>query len=146
MMHPPRPQRGAHLIELLAAMAIVAILARVVIPNYAKYAQRGKIPEAMSALSIKQIQAEQYWQDNRTYVGSPPCPDPATADSATSAYFSFTCVASATSFTVTATGTRTMPGFAYSIDSAGTRRTVHVPADWRLPASNCWARKADGSC
>ena len=83
-MNTARPiPRGFTLIEVMITVAVVAILAAVALPQYRDYVTRGRIPEATSRLATLQVQAEQYFQDNRTYVGAPAC----ATDSATSKYF-----------------------------------------------------------
>ena len=63
---PPvrRHSRGVTLIELMIVVAIVAILARVAMPAYSNYVQRGKVGEAVSNLTQMRIQLEQYYQDH----------------------------------------------------------------------------------
>ena len=98
-----RPQAGFTLIEVMITVAIVAILSMVALPSYREYVIRGNIPEATSRLATKQVQMEQFFQDNRTYVGGTGC----TADTASSKYFDFSCSAvTATTFTITAAGKR----------------------------------------
>ena len=57
------------MIEVMIVVAIVAILAAIALPNYADYVKRGKIIEATSALSDLRTRYEQFFLDNRTYVG-----------------------------------------------------------------------------
>src|SRR3989449_7965409 len=69
---------GFTLIELMVAIAIVAILAAIALPNYTDYVRRGKIQEATSTLLAMRTKMEQYFQDNRSYTtpGAPvlaPC-------------------------------------------------------------------------
>src|SRR2546425_8114960 len=64
---PMQRPTGFTLIELMVAVAIVAILAAVALPNYTDYVRRGKIQEATSALLAMRVKTEQYFQDNRQY-------------------------------------------------------------------------------
>lgn len=135
--------RGLTLIELMIAVAIVAILAAVAVPQYTAYITRSRVPDATSALATKQVQMEQFFQDNRTYVGAPACAN----DTTTSKHFSFTCSASsASAFTLTATGRGAMAGFAYTVNQANAKTTT-VPTDsgW-TGSTTCWVTKKDGSC
>ena len=61
--------KGFTLIEVMIVVAIVAVLAAIALPNYADYIKRGKIIEATSALSDLRTRYEQWYLDNRTYVG-----------------------------------------------------------------------------
>ncbi len=88
-----------------------------------------------------------YFLDQSAYVdaagacgAAPPAPGPADA-------FIVTCAATATTFTYTATGlaARGMAAFAYSIDQAGTKATISLPANWARTV-DCWTIRADGSC
>jgi type IV pilus assembly protein PilE len=137
-------QKGFSLIELMVAVVIVGILARIAFPAYTSYIIRGKIPEATSNLASKRVQLEQYYQDNRTYVGAPAC----TGDTASSKFFTFSCgtTATATTYTVTATGTGTMAGFTYTIDQSNTKQTTAAPTGWTPTSTTCWITKQGGAC
>ena len=141
--------RGFTLIELMIAVAIVAILAAVALPSYSEYVRRGRITEAISTLSGMRVKMEQYFQDNRTYVGAcggagtsvAPLPDPKN--------FVYACpTRSATAYTITATGVAgtSLAGFQYTIDQDNTRTTVMTaPSTWPSKG-DCWVLKKDGSC
>ena len=139
-----RPQAGFTLIEVMITVAIVAILSMVAMPSYREYVIRSNIPEATSRLATKQVQMEQSFQDNRTYVGGTGC----TADTTSSKYFNFSCSAvSATGFTLTAAGKDSMVGFSYTINQTGAKTTAAVPSGWSTPSPNtCWAVKKGGTC
>jgi type IV pilus assembly protein PilE len=139
-----RPQTGFTLIEVMITVAIVAILSMVAMPSYRDYVIRGNIPEATSRLATKQVQMEQSFQDNRTYVGGTGC----TADTTSSKYFDFSCSAvTATTFTITAAGKGSMTGFSYTINQTGAKTTGAVPSGWSTPSPNtCWAIKKGGVC
>ena len=135
-------RNGFTLIELMIVVAIVAILGAVAMPAYTDYVVRGKIPDATSNLATKRVQLEQFFQDNRTYVGAPAC----TADTTASQYFDFSCsVQTATAYTVQAVGKGTMAGFTYTIDQNNSKVTVAVPAGWTTNAT-CWVTKKGGAC
>lgn len=133
---------GFTLIELMIVVAIVAILGAISLPAYTDYVIRGKIPDATSNLAAKRVQLEQFFQDNRTYVGAAAC----NSDTTSSQFFDFSCtVQTATSYTVQALGKATMAGFTYTIDHNNLKVTVAVPTGWTTNAT-CWVTKKGGAC
>jgi type IV pilus assembly protein PilE len=145
-----RHHSGFTLIEAMIVVAIIAILAAVAVPSYSEYAQRAKITDATSALSAQRIKMEQYFQDNRTYVGAcapgTVAPMPSVNNGKN---FTFTCPGpTATTYTVLASGTAgsNMAEFSYSVNQANTRLTVSLPTGWNTNPANCWVTKKDGSC
>lgn len=139
-----RHARGFTLIELMIAVAIIAILAAVAVPQYTSYVTRGRIPDATSGLASKQVLLEQYFQDNRTYVGAPAC----SSDTTTSKYFSFACSGStsASAYTLQATGTGAMTGFSYSVNQAGAKSSAVTGVNGWSGSSTCWVTKPGGVC
>jgi type IV pilus assembly protein PilE len=144
----PRPRRaravrGFTLLELMITVAIVAILAAVALPAYNQYVVRGNIPQATSRLAALQVQLEQFFQDNRTFVGAPGC----TADTS-NRHFDFSCsVQTATAFTLSAVGKGTMAGFTYTVNQRNERSSAALPDGWVTPSPNtCWSIRKDGSC
>lgn len=136
-----RTARGFTLIELMITVAIIAIIASVALPAYNDYVTRGKIQEATSALAAMRTKMEQYYQDQRTYVGA--CAAGTVAPLPTGLkYFTVTCnIPDATHYTVTAAGA----GFTFTIDEANTRATTAVPAGWATNAT-CWVSRKGGIC
>lgn len=144
-----RKASGFTLIELMITVAIVAILGAVALPSYRSYITRGRIPEATTALANKRVQMEQFFQDNRTYVGAPA----GNNDAGSSKYFDFSAsnggadTRSATGYTLYARGKNGMEGFTYSVDQSNARRTVvsGVPG-WGNATVSCWLTKAGTAC
>ena len=140
--------RGFTLIEIMIVIAIVGILTAIALPAYTDYVQRGKISEAAGGLSGMTVKMEQYFQDNRTYVGA--CTAGTVAQlPADTASFTFSCPAgnlTARTYVVQATGRAGMTGFQYRIDQAGNRTTSALPTGWSGLNSTCWVQKKDGSC
>jgi type IV pilus assembly protein PilE len=137
-----RRATGFTLIEVMIVVAIVAILAAVAVPQYRDYVTRGRIPDATSVLSAKQVGLEQFYQDNRTYVGAKEC----ASDTGSSQFFTFSCTSSsATAYVLTATGRNAMTGFTYTVNQGGTRATTAVPTGWTT-STTCWVARKDGTC
>jgi type IV pilus assembly protein PilE len=138
-------QSGFTLVELMITVAIVAILASIAIPNYRDYVTRGKLAEAYSTLAALRVSMEQFYQDNRTYVGGPGCTRPALAGDK----FTYTCPAAATAvaYTITATGIAAQgtDQFIFTIDQNNARATTGVPTGWTA-VNNCWVTAKGGRC
>lgn len=142
-----RKQHGFTLIEVMIVVAIVAILATIGLPLYNDYVIRSRFPEAQAGLAAGRVQAEQFFQDNRTYVGMP-CP-------ASTTFWTFDCndagaPQTAASYTIFATGQGTMAGFEFSVDQNNNRSTTGLKAGWgtasRATPIACWAIRKGGGC
>lgn len=140
-------QNGFSLMELMITVAIVGILAAVAVPSYNDYIMRGRIPEATSVLAARRVQAEQHFQDNRTYADVGAIVNPAcVSDTASSTRFNYSCSAqTATTYTSQAVGKGQMAGFTFTINQAGARATTAVPSGWTTNA-NCWVTAKGGTC
>jgi type IV pilus assembly protein PilE len=134
---------GFSLIEVMVVVVVIGILTMVAFPSYNDYIIRGQITEATSALSDGRVKMEQFFQDNKTYVGGT-CP-PETES------FTFACsdLSNAT-YTITANGKAgsNVAAFSFSIDQANTRKTTGTKSGWTsatLPV-DCWITKKGGAC
>ncbi len=139
-------QTGFSLIEVMVAVAIVAILAAVAVPSYTDFVLRGNIPEATAGLASQRVQMEQFFQDNRTYAGGPGC----AADIA-GKYFDFKANGScaATAYTITAAGKSKMAGFNYTINESNAKTSPFsgAPSGWSAHSpDNCWVTAKGGAC
>ena len=138
---------GFTLVEMMIVVGLVGILSAIAIPSYTAYVQRGKIAEAASQLSTMAVKLEQYFQDNRTYVGACAVNTVAALPTNTQ-YFTYTCpVLTATTFSVQAVGVASvgMTGFTYTIGPNNAKATTSVPAGWTTNAT-CWVTRTGGIC
>lgn len=129
--------RGFSLIEMMVVVAILGILAAIALPQYDEYVTRGRLVDSFSQLSAGRVRAEQFYQDNRTFVGMP-CPD-------NTATITFGCASTATTYTITATGAAALSGFVFTIDQANNRATTGVKTGWTTNAG-CWVASKGGGC
>ena len=141
-----RRHTGFTLIEVMIVVAIVAILSAIAIPSYSEYVIRSRITDGIAGLAGMRVKMEQYFQDNRSYVGA--CTNGTIAVLPTANHFTFTCPSAnlaADTYLVTATGTGPMDGFVYTLNQSNTRITTGVKPGWGN--GNCgWVLKKDGSC
>jgi len=143
--HAPRRSGGFTLIELMIAAAVLAILAAFAIPAYSAYMLRGRISDGQSALASFSTSLQQYYQDNRTFVGA--CGQSGIAAiPATTTYFVYSCSnLTATTYLATATGQGAAAGFTFTVDQDGNRATTAVPSGW-TGNNSCWVRNSSGTC
>lgn len=142
-----RVQRGFTLIEIMISVAIVGILLAVAMPAYFDYVTRARLSEAFTALGGAQPAAEQFWANgigNRSYVGfnaSPAFPGTPSSPNFTYALSN----ASASTYTITATGIGKMAGFVYTINQDGAHATPGSPPGWGT-STECWVDHKGGAC
>ncbi len=146
---PPRRRAGFTLIELMIAVAIVAVLAAVALPSYQSYVRRGQLSEAFSTLSDMRVKMEQYYQDNKFYGASnavttcPALPSHG-AFPVAGKYFTVTCAGGAApsqTFTLTATGSGGLTtGYDYTLNHAGAKTTATF--NGAASTAACWLSKS----
>lgn len=117
----------------MVTVAIAAILLSVAIPSYREYLRRGAIAEVVAELAAGRVVAEQYFLDNRTYVGAP-CPG-------NTERFTVACEFNAADYTITATGFDNLASFVLTIDETNAR-TIAGP--WG--SGNCWITRKGDTC
>lgn len=131
-----KTQRGFTLIEVLIVVAIIGILSSVAIPAYRDYVIRARLSEATSALSETRVRMEQFYADNRTYVGAGGCG----ATMPTVDQFTLTCqvLAAGQQYLITASGNAgvMVDGFSFTINHANARSTPSWSTKWgAVPAT-----------
>jgi type IV pilus assembly protein PilE len=130
----------------MITVAIVGILAAIALPSYADYVTRSKIIDGTTKLGDFKSKMDKYFMDNRTYLNGAACGVTPLAPSP-SDYFRLTCAATATTYTLTATGipANSMPAaFVYQVTETNAKRSFG-PAGWAGNAT-CWALRKDGTC
>eukprot|EP01012_Entosiphon_sulcatum_P036223 TRINITY_DN46123_c0_g1_i1.p1 TRINITY_DN46123_c0_g1~~TRINITY_DN46123_c0_g1_i1.p1 ORF type:complete len:147 (+),score=15.72 TRINITY_DN46123_c0_g1_i1:3-443(+) len=141
-------QRGFTLVEVMIVVAIVAILTSIALPAYNDYLRRGRISEAVAALSAQRIRMEQFFQDNRTYVGA--CvagtAAPPIANTTTWSYSCPTANLTATAYKVIATGQQNMSGFVYTLEQGDARSTTITGVPGWSSNTTCWVLSKSGAC
>ncbi|MEO8848031.1 MAG: type IV pilin protein [Casimicrobiaceae bacterium] len=146
MTNRPRNVRGFTLIEMLIVVVLVGVLAAIALPSYFQYVQRSKIIEATTGLSNMRAKFEQFFLDNRTYVGA--CAQYQPNIQAQIKAFVLACdapAATATTYTLTATGDATNamdPSFVYTVNE----QDVKTSAGPYGSSGTCWVTRHDGSC
>lgn len=136
-MYPSAKSRGFTLIELMIVVVVVAILATIAYPSYQDYIRRAKISEALAALGDGRARLEQWFQDNKTYVGGP-CPT-------STKHFTIGCdnpAATATTFMIRATGTGDMASFTYAINEFNAKSS---DTPW-AGMQGCWIMRRGDTC
>jgi type IV pilus assembly protein PilE len=148
-LYEARTQGGFTLIELMIVVVIAGILASVALPAYNDHITRSKLAEAHSQLATFRVKLEQYFLDNRSYVGA--CMPNTTAPLPTAPgvqYFDYSCpVLTANGYVAQATGIAAQGtgGFVFVVNQDNWRATTGVPAGWTASA-NCWITRKGGTC
>ena len=130
-------ESGVTLIELVVAMAVVAILAAVAFPSYATFMKKSRRGDAEATLMDIAQREQQYLLDTRAYApdgtlygGATGSPIPVPAD--VSAYYTITITVpggAPPTFTATATpiaGSQQAGDYTLTLDSTGAKSPASV--------------------
>jgi type IV pilus assembly protein PilE len=142
-----RTAKGFTLLELMVAVAIVAILAALALPVYRDYVTRGKLVEAHSALGAQRVRMEQFYQDMRTYTGA--CDAGTVATVSNTPHFELTCEIDGDGqgylLHGTGKGGTDVEGFEFTVNESNQRATASAKTGWTANP-NCWSRTKGGEC
>jgi type IV pilus assembly protein PilE len=136
---------GFSLMELMAALAIIAVLTAIAIPNYTAYLARGKRSEARAGLSeaatwMERWRTERGRYDDPANPNNPPPGFPwAQIPRTGTANYTVAVVAAPAAYTITATATGSMTGdpcTTLSIDQTGQRTFTGANGSQEI----CWNR------
>jgi type IV pilus assembly protein PilE len=115
-----RKQHGFTLIEMMIVIAIIGLLAAIALPAYQQYVRRSACEDAKAAITGTANLLERHRSQVNSYltVGAVTQPVPIVANSANVAV----SAATATTYTLTATGTRSINGLLnLTLQENGTR-------------------------
>ena len=130
----------------MITVAVIGILTAIALPIYSEYVMRGRLVDAINALSGLRAKMEQHFTDNRTYATSGTIVSPCASNFVAGA-FNISCSnLTATTYTATATGSGTVASFTFTINQDGTMATTSLPTAWGSATSGCWITRKGGSC
>ena len=66
-----RKMHGVTLLELMAVVMVIGVLAAIAVPSYRQYSMRAQRTEAKAALLLLQTNQERFYLTNHTYSGDP---------------------------------------------------------------------------
>ncbi len=132
------PQQGFSLIELMMVVAILGIVTSIAVPAYQEYVQTGNATEATANLSNCRVQAEQFYQDNYSYVGF-------VCQPADAKFFDYVVEnQTATTYTLKANGkaSQGMQYFTFTINQDNAKSSMFSG----VIGATCWLTSNNGIC
>lgn len=142
---------GFTLIELMIAVAIIALLAGIALPAYQDHVRRTRLQQAFADLSDFRVRLEHFYQSNNNYGDVTPgrgCGFVGAVQQMTfpsAGGFDYACVltgGAAQAYTLTATGTGNVAGHVYTLDNTNQRRTVTFRGA-NVPNRACWLSRGN---
>jgi prepilin-type N-terminal cleavage/methylation domain len=132
-----RYRRGFTLIELMVAVAIVAILATIAFPSYQRYVLRGHRVEGQALLSEAAARQERYYSQNNAYASTAAALNMTSNVNALQYYSLAISNVTATTYTLTATAKGAQASdkecLTLTLDQAGTRGNTGTGT-----GTTCW--------
>lgn len=131
-------QYGFSLIEMMIVVAIIGLLASIAVPGYQDYVKSGNAAEAPANLANCRVQAEQFFQDNFTYVGF-------VCNPTDTKFFDYAVNdQTATTYTLAATGksAQNMGNFAFTVNQDNAKTSTYDGTT----GATCWLTSSSGSC
>ena len=133
-----RQQRGFTLIELMIAVAVLGLLARLAYPSYVAQISKSRRADAKTALTAAAQAMERWYTERSTYAGAALGSSGVYASTSTNGYYTLSITTqTAAAFTLTATPAGAQANDAcgsFSYDQTGTKGV----SGGTLAASACW--------
>ena len=135
----PSPKRGFTLIELMIAVAVVALLAKVAYPSYLSQVSKGRRADAKQALLDLAQKMERRNTERGSYAGATLGASGLAPTTSSGGYYTLAISAQTVdSFTITATPRGAQVGDACATFSYNQLGEQLVSADATLTAAKCW--------